>query len=106
MGQLGRSKAMRLLILSLARDDLREIFLYLLKYGENPSRKFRKHFEQFCTQVVDMPSMFGQYEHNPSYRKAAIIFDYLIFYKVDEVNNKIMIYRILHGKRNVKSLLN
>ena len=102
---MGRSKAMKLSILSLAKNDLKEIRLYLSEYGESPPKKFRDGFEKFCAQVVDMPFMFSQYEYNPNYRKAVIIFDYLIFYKVDESKGKIMIYRVLHGKRNTKPLL-
>ena len=96
---------MKLSILSLAKNDLREIHMYLSEYGENPSKKFREHFEKFCSQVSKMPYMFSQYEYNPSYRKATIIFEYQIFYKVDDKKEDIMIYRILHGKRNVKPLL-
>jgi len=96
---------MKLSVLSLARNDLKEIRLYLSEYGESPPKKFRDSFEKFCAQVVDMPNMFSQYENNPSYRKAVIIFDYLIFYKIDENKGMVMIYRILHDKRNVMPLL-
>jgi len=96
---------MKLSILSLAKNDLKDIRSYLSEYGETPPKKFRKSFEKFCSQVVDMPYMFNPYEHDPNYRKAVIIFDYLIFYKVDESKGKVMVYRILHSKRNVKPLL-
>jgi len=96
---------MKLLILSLAKGDLQEIHQYLSEFGASPPQKFRIHFEKFCSQVVAMPNMFSQYEYNTSYRIAVIIFDYLIFYKVDENNGNIMIYRVLHSKRNITPLL-
>lgn len=94
---------MKLSILSLARSDLKEIHMYLSEYGENPPKKFREHFEKFCSQVLEMPLMFGQYKYNIQYRRAVIIFDYQIFYRIDE--DKVMIYRVLHSRRNTLSLL-
>ena len=102
---MGRSETMRLSILSLARNDLKTVQLYLSEYGERPPEKFRADFEKFCTQVVDAPFAFSPYEHDPSYRRAVIIYDYLVFYKVDEEKERVKIYRVLHGKRNVQPLL-
>jgi len=96
---------MKLLILSLAKNDLQDIHIYLSGYGENHSKKFRESFEKFCVQVVNMPYMFGQYGYNSNYRIAVISFDYLVFYKVDDHKDNIMIYRVLHGKRNTIPLL-
>jgi len=96
---------MRLSVLSLAKSDLKEIHLRLSEYGEAPTKKFRESFEKFCAQVLGMPFMFGQCEYSPSYRKAVILYDYLVFYRVDESKDKVMIYRVLHGKRNILPLL-
>jgi plasmid stabilization system protein ParE len=49
--------------------------------------------------------MFKQYKYNRDYRTAVIAFDYLVFYQVDEKNNKIKVYRVLHGKRNLEELI-
>ena len=75
------------------------------EYGDSPPKKLRDSFEKFCAQVVDMPYMFNQYEYNSDYRKAVIIFDYLVFYKVDESEGEVMVYRVLHGRRSVTPLL-
>ena len=96
---------MKISLLKLARNDLKEIKEYLMEFGEIPPNKFRKSFEKFCVQIADMPYMSAAYEHNPKYRKATIIYDYLIFYQVDEKMNIIKIYRVLHGKRNTAPLL-
>ena len=96
---------MKISVLSLAKNDLKEIRLLLSECGESPPKKFRESFEKFCAQVVDMPHMFSKYEQNSNYRKAVIIFGYLVLYKVDESKGKIMIYRVLHSKRNIVPLL-
>jgi len=102
---LGCSEAMKVSVLSLAKSDLRDIHLCLSEYGEAPAKKFRESFEKFCAQSANMPYMFGQCEYNPSYRRAVIIYDYLVFYKVDESKSEVKVYRVLHGKRNIEPLL-
>jgi len=94
----------RLLILNLAKNDLKEIHLRLSEYGEVPAKKFRESFERFCAQVVDMPHMFGQCEYSTGYHRAVIRYDYLVFYRVDEKNGVVKVYRVLHGKRNTMPL--
>ena len=92
-------------VLSLAQNDLREIYDYLSEFGENPPKKFRESFEKLIEQISNMPYMFSEYKYNVNYRKAVIIFEYLIFYRVDERKNEVKIYRVLHGKREVEVLI-
>jgi plasmid stabilization system protein ParE len=96
---------MRVAILKLARNDLREINEYLSEFGENPPRKFRESFQKFTAQVADKPFIFGKYENNPIYRRAVISYEYLVFYQVDEKKRIVKVYRVLHGKRNIVPLL-
>jgi len=96
---------MRISVSKLARDDLREVHEYLSEFGEGPPEKFRDYFEKFCSQIVDTPYMFSQYEYNLDYRKAVAVFDYLILYRVDVSKDKILVYRVLHGKRNIRPLI-
>jgi plasmid stabilization system protein ParE len=96
---------MKILILCLARNDLYEINNDLLELGDIHLQKFRESFEKFCSLVVDMPYMHNVYEYNNKYRKAAIIYGYLIFYQGDEKTSIIKIFRILHGKRNIDSIM-
>jgi len=95
---------MKVVILRLAKNDLKEIREYLSEFGEKPPKKFRESFEKFCNQVTDNPHMYSQYKHDASYRKAVIAYGYLIFYQVDENSNIVKIYRILHGKRNTEPI--
>ncbi|MCL1940997.1 MAG: type II toxin-antitoxin system RelE/ParE family toxin [Synergistaceae bacterium] len=94
---------MKLAVLKLAKDDLKEIHEYLSEFGEDPPCKFRASFEKFCAQAANMPHSYSQYEHAPNYRKAVLAFGYLVFYRAEK--DKVKIYRVLHGKRSVGILL-
>ena len=48
--------------------------------------------------------MFPEYEYKREYRKM-VTGDFLVFYKMDEVKKQVNIYRILHGKRSVFTIL-
>ena len=96
---------MKPVILKLARDDLKEIREDLSEFGISPPKKFRESFERFCNNVASMPYMYSQFEHNPEYRRAVIAYDYLVFYKIEEGGNRASIHRILHGKRNIVTML-
>ena len=104
---MGCGNCMKPLILKLAMDDLREIYSILSEYGTNPPKKFRGSFEKFCVNVSIMPHMYAQYELNPSYHRAVIAYDYLVFYKVENYNDTSMVrvYRVLYGKRDILPLL-
>lgn len=97
---MGGGKIVKVSILDLAKNDLKEIQEYLSNFGVNPTRKFRESFEKFCYQVKNMPNMFEAYVHNGDYRKAVLVFGYLVFYQVSEELGEIKIYRILHSKRD------
>ena len=105
MGRMGRGETMRLSILKLAANDLREIHGYLSDVGISPADKLRKDFEVFCAQVATMPFMHAVYSQNPAYRRAVLLYGYLVFYQVDEEESVVKIYRVLHGKRNAMPLL-
>ena len=106
MGRLGFGANMKPAILKLARNDLKEIHGYLSGFGTNPPKKFRTSFEKFCIRVASAPYIYSQYVHNPEYRRAVIEYDYLVFYKVEESTGRAMIFRVLHGKRDIIPLLN
>lgn len=54
--------------------------------------------------LIDNPYIYAEYEKNQDYRKITVQ-DYLVFYKVFEEERLVRIYRILHGKRNIKDHL-
>jgi len=94
-------------ILSLARDDLKEVRYRLSEFGNVPPTRFRDSFATFCDNIAKWPDMYPLYDLNPNYRRAVIIYDYLVFYQVEKDNgkNRAMVYRVLHGSRDILSLL-
>jgi len=95
------------IILRLARDDLKEIHNRLVEFGNIPPKKFRDSFTAFCANITGMPFMYPEYELNSKYRKAVIIYDYIVFQQIEKTNNKNIakIYRVLHGKQDILPLL-
>ena len=98
---------MKPVVLSLAKNDLKEIHDRLIEFGNIPPAKFRDSFVKFCNNVACMPLMYPQYDHIPNYRKAVIEYDYIVFYKVENVGSmtRARVYRVLHGKRDIASFL-
>jgi len=94
-------------VLSLARDDLKEMRSRLSEFGTVPPTKFRDSFTTFCDNIAKWPDMYPLYDLNPNYRRAVIIYDCLVFYEIENDNGKdrAMVYRVLHGNRDTLPLL-
>jgi plasmid stabilization system protein ParE len=91
-------------LLGLAEKDIDEICRYLSRFYPGTPGRFLDTLEKDFDNISLNPNMFPKYEYNKEYRKM-VTGDFLVFYKTDEANNQIYIYRILHGKRNVGTIL-
>ena len=91
-------------LLSLAENDIDEICEYLSQYYPGTPGKFLDALEKEFNRVSLNPNMFSKFEYNKEYRKLATG-DFLVFYKIDEENNLVRIYRVLHGKRSISTIL-
>ena len=91
-------------LLSLAERDLDEICQYLSHFYPGTPGKFLDTLEKDLENISFNPMMFPKYEYNREYRKL-VTGDYLVFYKTDEEKNLVHIYRILHGKRSIGTIL-
>ena len=91
-------------LLSLAENDLDEICQYLAQFYPDTPGRFLDALEKDIENIRLNPKMFPKYEYNREYRKL-VTGDFLVFYKIDEENNMARIYRILHGKRNISTIL-
>jgi len=91
-------------LLSLAEKDIDEICSYLSQFYPSTPGKFLDALEKNLDNIAFKPNMYQKYEYNKEYRKV-VMGDFLIFYKADEENNQVYVYRILHGKRNVSTIL-
>ena len=92
-------------MLELAESDLDEICQYLSQFYPGTPGRFLDTLEKDFENISFNPNMFPKYEFSEEYRKM-VTGDFLVFYKIDEANNQVYIYRILHGKRSVETILN
>ena len=87
-----------------ANADFFRICENLKEYGQAQIDILSKSLDKFVDNVTVMPSMYPQYR-NTKYRKAALAYDYIAFYKIDKKNKTIILSRILHSKQNIEGLI-
>ena len=89
--------------LPLANNDIIRIDEALSDYPDKTRRIFME-MDKKVALLEDMPYMWPVYQANQEYRRM-IIEDHLLFYKVDEGERKIKIYRVLYNKMNISEHL-
>jgi len=75
-----------------------------LKEYPNKAKRIFLEMESKVTDLEEMPYMWPAYQARPEYRRM-ILEDHLLFYKVDEDEHKIKVYRILYDKMDILSHL-
>ena len=79
-----------------AKEDRKEIKTYLSKfYSETPQRfitSLREHIEN----LKENPYLYPEYQENTDYRRMSVG-NYIVFYKVNDAEKQIDIYRILRA---------
>ena len=85
--------------LPIANKDILLISEALSEYPNKAKRLFRE-MDTKVKMVEKMPYSCPVYHANPEYRHI-ILEDHLLFYKVDENERKIKIYRILYSKMDI-----
>jgi plasmid stabilization system protein ParE len=91
-------------LLGMAEDDFDEICEYLSRFYPGTVGRFLEDLEESFDRVAYNPRMYQPYEWDKEYRRI-VIGDYLAFYKVDDDEKRVDVYRILHGKRNIPEYL-
>jgi len=92
-------------LLDLAEKDLDEICQYLSQFYPGTTGRFLDALEKDFDYLTLNPKMYPKYEYSNKYRKMTTG-NYLVFYKTDEDNSQVNVYRILHEKRNISAILN
>jgi plasmid stabilization system protein ParE len=96
--------AYKVKLLSLAESDLDEICRYLSQFYPGTPGRFLDALERDFESLSFNQNIFPGYEYNRAFRKM-VSGDYYVFYKIDEENNVVCIYRILHGKRSTSTII-
>jgi plasmid stabilization system protein ParE len=99
------SVAYRLEYLAIADLDLAEAEDYLFGHSPLAYDKFREAVKKQESLLVDNPLMYQVYEDRPYFRRMNLPYKYLCFYHVDEGTKLITVHRVLHGMRDVVSVL-
>ena len=84
-----------------AEADLHDIKKHLdVHAGRTISTTVLRDIKNRINELIHTPHMGRKYPDNPLYR-AVGVHRYLAFYKVNEENNVIEIFRVLHSARNI-----
>jgi len=93
-------------LLSIAEEDFTEIISYIAADNQKAALNLADNIENNLKSLSQNPKL-GRIPRESEIRKLGyrylIVQNYLIFYKVE--NKSILVYRILHGARDYKSLL-
>jgi len=91
----------RVLILPLARKDIRDSALWYEKQQQGLGRKFTLQVREIVHFIQENPELFSvRYD---DVRTAVLsVFPFLIHYNIDENNQIVIISAILHTSRNPK----
>lgn len=93
-----------------AKDDLDEIYIYI-KYKlkePNIAKKIVKEIRDGIFKLIDFPKVNLLIDDNIIKKmelRRIIIKNYIVFYKVEDLDKEIQIVRILHIKQNWMILL-
>ena len=102
--------AYKLIVSPYAESEIEQIVTYLEFDLDNPQAA--GHFLSLLTEcyqrIAEMPTIYGLCKNWPaafqSYRKAKAG-NYLVFYKVDEPNERVYIAHVIYGRRDYEKLI-
>lgn len=82
-----------------AKEDVLEIKSYLSQFYPSTPGKFLIELKSHVELLKASPKMFEVYQDNPVYRKMPVL-HYVVYYQIYEEENRVYIYRVLHGKQD------
>ena len=85
-------------------NDLTVATDYISRFSASASARLIDALRDRIEKVKDMPKMYAVYPFAPEYRHI-VIDKYVIIYRLYEDENKIYMYRLLHGSQNITDYL-
>ncbi|MCL1820611.1 MAG: type II toxin-antitoxin system RelE/ParE family toxin [Oscillospiraceae bacterium] len=93
-----------IIFLERAENDLDEVLSYKSKFYAGTADRFMDELEAVLNRISKNPRVYQVYVYDGSYRRA-VVMDYLLFYRICDDSHTVKIYRVLHGKRDIKECL-
>ena len=96
--------------LPVALQDMAEIIRYISHDLDNKTAAtaLSENLISSAERLCDFPYAYPVYQPirplNNEYRKC-VVQNYLMFYTVDESKKKVVVYRVIYGKRDVEKLI-
>ena len=97
--------AYRVVTSTFAKTDRVDIAKYLAQYSVNAPKKFRNELKKYIDILGKTPYIFSIYHANPEYHHVVIYSNYTMFYTVNDTDQVVSIYRILHGAQDIANIL-
>ena len=95
----------QLLYLPTAQLDMRRIKEYLeSEYSLSAYDRVASEIKERIFDLVAMPRMYPVSQDDPRFRRM-VCGNYLIFYTLDEANQKVEVHHIWQGMRNIRAEL-
>jgi addiction module RelE/StbE family toxin len=79
-----------------AKEDKEEIKTYLSKFYPGTPRRFTTSLKKHIDNLKENPYIYPIYQENTDYRHM-FVGNYAVFYKINEAERQIDIYRILRA---------
>ncbi|MCL2336097.1 MAG: type II toxin-antitoxin system RelE/ParE family toxin [Firmicutes bacterium] len=67
-----------------------------------------RYFDDYKNKIKliqDNPHMFQVFAGDPYFRSAPLVYDYRLFYHVDDINKVVILHRVIHGAMDLANRL-
>ncbi|MDZ8107589.1 MAG: type II toxin-antitoxin system RelE/ParE family toxin [Nostoc sp. DedQUE12a] len=85
-----------------AKQDLKKINRYIIRYNPDAARRFNEKIKQQCKLLADFPNMGRSCENLGSGLRSFPVEDYLIFYR--PIDGGVEVTRILSGYQDLETI--
>ncbi|MEH2274631.1 MAG: type II toxin-antitoxin system RelE/ParE family toxin [Nostoc sp.] len=85
-----------------AKQDLKEINHYIIRYNPGTARTFNEKIKQQCKLLADFPNMGQSCDNFASGLRSFPIEDYLIFYR--PIDDGVEVVRVVSGYRDLETV--
>ena len=90
--------------LPIVDKDLTEADVYMSEVSPDMARRFFLLLDEKLCKLRKTPFVYPIYNDYPLYRKI-VVMDYLVFYRVDELEKMVSIHRIINGRMHIVNQL-